>query len=73
DTPGNKQLIAYIVATPDITPTTHQLRTHLQQQLPDYMVPSTYLTLDQLPLTPNGKVDTKALPAPDHHRPELAT
>ncbi|MDV9201258.1 condensation domain-containing protein, partial [Streptomyces sp. Wh19] len=72
DTPGNKQLIAYIVATPDITPTTHQLRTHLQQQLPDYMVPSTYVLLDQLPLTPNGKVDTKALPAPDHHRPELA-
>ncbi|MCX5103969.1 amino acid adenylation domain-containing protein [Streptomyces sp. NBC_00439] len=73
DTPGNKQLIAYIVATPDNTPTTHQLRTHLQRQLPDYMVPSTYVTLDQLPLTPNGKVDTKALPAPDHHRPELAT
>ncbi|MCX5164982.1 amino acid adenylation domain-containing protein [Streptomyces sp. NBC_00264] len=73
DTPGNKQLVAYIVATPDNTPTTHQLRTHLQRQLPDYMVPSTYVTLDQLPLTPNGKVDTKALPAPDHHRPELAT
>ncbi|MCT2548295.1 non-ribosomal peptide synthetase [Streptomyces atratus] len=72
DTPGNKQLIAYIVATPDNTPTTHQLRTHLQRQLPDYMVPSTYVLLDQLPLTPNGKVDTKALPAPDHHRPELA-
>ncbi|MGW1194111.1 amino acid adenylation domain-containing protein, partial [Streptomyces sp. NPDC002559] len=73
DTPGNKQLVAYIVATPGTTPTAHQLRTHLQQQLPDYMVPTTYVTLDQLPLTPNGKVDTKALPAPGHHRPELAT
>ncbi|GAB1340024.1 hypothetical protein ACE1SV_66140 [Streptomyces sp. E-15] len=73
DTPGNKQLIAYIVPTPGNTPTTHQLRTHLQQQLPDYMIPTTYITLDQLPLTPNGKVDTKALPAPDHHRPQLET
>ncbi|WP_030750790.1 alpha/beta fold hydrolase, partial [Streptomyces sp. NRRL S-31] len=50
-----------------------ELRTHLQRQLPDYMVPSSYVTLDRLPLTPNGKVDTKALPAPDHHRPQLET
>ncbi|MFB7958176.1 amino acid adenylation domain-containing protein [Streptomyces sp. NPDC056045] len=73
DTPGNKQLVAYIVATPGNTPTAHQLRTHLQRQLPDYMVPALYVPLDRLPLTPNGKVDTKALPAPGHDRPELAT
>ncbi|MGW3091791.1 amino acid adenylation domain-containing protein [Streptomyces sp. NPDC001108] len=73
DTPGSKQLVAYIVATPGNAPTTQQLRTHLQQQLPEYMVPSTYVLLDELPLTPNGKVDTKALPAPDHHRPDLDT
>ncbi|WP_415940392.1 condensation domain-containing protein, partial [Streptomyces sp. 039-1] len=72
DTPGNKQLTAYITITPGTTtPTTHELRTHLQQQLPDYMIPATYVTLDQLPLTPNGKIDTKALPAPDSHRPDL--
>ncbi|WP_371099605.1 alpha/beta fold hydrolase, partial [Streptomyces sanglieri] len=74
---------AYIVPTPGHAPVESELRTHLQRQLPDYMVPSIYLTLDQLPLTPNGKVDTKpltpngkvdtkALPAPDHHRPGLA-
>ncbi|MEV7740145.1 AMP-binding protein [Streptomyces sp. NPDC088921] len=73
DTPGDKRLVAYVVPVPGHHPDTTQLRTHLQRQLPDYMVPSAYVTLDQLPLTPNGKVDTKALPAPDHHRPDLAT
>ncbi|MGW2464897.1 amino acid adenylation domain-containing protein, partial [Streptomyces sp. NPDC001761] len=73
DTPGDKRLVAYVVPTLGHTPATHELRAHLQQQLPDYMVPATYVTLDQLPLTPNGKVDTKALPAPDHHRPDLDT
>ncbi|WP_299542626.1 AMP-binding enzyme, partial [uncultured Streptomyces sp.] len=73
DTPGDKRLTAYIVTNPDTpNPSTQELRTHLQQQLPDYMVPATYVTLEQLPLTPNGKVDTKALPAPDTHRPDLA-
>ncbi|ROQ63162.1 amino acid adenylation domain-containing protein [Streptomyces sp. 840.1] len=73
DTPGDKRLTAYTTTTPGTTtPTTHQLRTHLHNQLPDYMIPATYITLDELPLTPNGKVDTKALPAPDHHRPSLA-
>ncbi|MFF9179171.1 alpha/beta fold hydrolase, partial [Streptomyces sp. NPDC014793] len=73
DTPGDKRLVAYLVPIPGQHPEAAELRTHLQRQLPDYMVPSSYVTLDQLPLTPNGKVDTKALPAPDHHRPELAT
>ncbi|MCX4850502.1 amino acid adenylation domain-containing protein [Streptomyces sp. NBC_00893] len=73
DTPGDKRLVAYIVPAPGHDPDASELRTHLQRQLPDYMIPSTYLTLGQLPLTPNGKVDTNALPAPGHHRPELAT
>ncbi|HVC19691.1 MAG TPA: amino acid adenylation domain-containing protein [Vicinamibacterales bacterium] len=61
--PGGRQLVAYLVAPRDLP--LADLRAHLLSTLPDYMVPSAFVTLDALPLTASGKVDRRALPAPD--------
>jgi amino acid adenylation domain-containing protein len=71
ETPGRKYLAAYLVVDQQATPSVGQLRSHLQQQLPDYMVPSAFVFLDTLPLTLNGKVDRRVLPAPDRSRLEI--
>jgi acyl-coenzyme A synthetase/AMP-(fatty) acid ligase len=71
DSPGDKRLIAYVVSHQQLSPTNNELKNYLREKLPEYMVPSAFIFLESLPLTPNGKLDRKALPAPDHSRPEL--
>jgi len=68
---GDKSLAAYVVPVRGESPTISDLRGFLRQRLPDYMVPSAFVMLDELPLTPNGKVDRRALPPPDQIRLDL--
>ncbi|MBV1921261.1 MAG: amino acid adenylation domain-containing protein, partial [Pseudomonadales bacterium] len=76
DQPGHKILVAYCVfdnempgqtvaQTPESLESVKELRHFMKLLLPDYMVPSAFVLLDQLPLTANGKVDKKSLPKPD--------
>jgi acyl carrier protein len=62
---AEKRLAAYIVMRNGTTPAAADLRSFLQNELPDYLVPSVFVRLPTLPLTPNGKVDRAALPDPD--------
>jgi amino acid adenylation domain-containing protein/non-ribosomal peptide synthase protein (TIGR01720 family) len=69
---GDKRLVAYMVGKErEKIPTVSMLRDYLHEHLPEYMLPASFLWLDQLPLTPNGKVDRAALPAPEGLRPEM--
>ena len=63
---GDARLVAYLAAAGEgVPPSVPELRRHLAASLPDYMVPSRFVVLDELPRTPNGKVDRRALPDPE--------
>ncbi|MEI6274794.1 MAG: amino acid adenylation domain-containing protein, partial [Prolixibacteraceae bacterium] len=65
DSRKEKNLIAYIVQKENTTTDLADLRNFLKTKVPDYMVPASFLFLDQFPLTQTGKIDRKSLPEPD--------
>ncbi|MET9567516.1 condensation domain-containing protein, partial [Streptomyces tauricus] len=69
---AERRLVAYLVAGEEggTTPPPGELREHVRQTLPEYMVPSLFMELPTLPLTPNGKINRFALPEPEGPRPE---
>ncbi|WP_016697182.1 non-ribosomal peptide synthetase, partial [Actinoalloteichus spitiensis] len=64
DQPGHRQLVGYAVPSAAACPSGPGLRGYLAERLPDHLVPSAVVVLDELPLLPTGKVDRGALPAP---------
>lgn len=59
------RLLAYVTVRPGAEVTSAALRWHLQQSLPDYMIPAEIIFLEAFPLTPSGKVDRRRLPLPE--------
>ncbi|SEL41109.1 non-ribosomal peptide synthetase [Paenibacillus sp. OK003] len=62
---GSKQLCAYWKGNSSLT--AKKIRTALADDIPDYMIPSYFVQLEQIPLTSNGKIDRKALPSPQEY------
>ncbi|TAK34570.1 MAG: amino acid adenylation domain-containing protein [Saprospiraceae bacterium] len=66
-----QRLVAYLTLHPGQNLTVSELRHHLEQGLPEYMLPSHFVFLKKMPLTTNGKFDRQALPEPANERPAL--
>jgi hypothetical protein len=65
DSRGESRLVGYVTARGEDPPTIESLRNHLQEVVPEHMVPNALMVLDHMPLSPNGKLDRRALPPPE--------
>lgn len=65
DRPGDQRIVAYVTPRSGTRPDIDAIREHIARRLPDHMVPSHFLVLEELPVNSNGKLDRKALPAPE--------
>ncbi len=73
DSGDNQCLVAYVVEQPAASVVQEQLYTHIQEQLPDYMLPAAFVIMDAFPRLPNNKIDRASLPAPAASRHGLCT
>ena len=71
DIPGDQRITAYYIPSEGSAPTTSELYQFLHAHLPEYMLPSSFMLLEEFPLTPNGKINRKALLAPNQTRPDI--
>ena len=71
DVPGDRRLVAYVIAREGQKPDAQVLRDYAKSKLPEYMVPARVMELGAFPQTPNMKIDRKALPAPERDRASL--
>jgi amino acid adenylation domain-containing protein/non-ribosomal peptide synthase protein (TIGR01720 family) len=69
DRPAENRLVAYFIARHKLDAS--NLRQYLKTRLPDYMIPSAFVQIEQMPLTANGKLDRRALPKPDIRKHEM--
>ncbi len=65
DSEGDARLVAYLVAKSSQELDYQELRSHMRDRVPYYMVPQHFITLSAFPKTSNGKIDYKSLPAPN--------
>ena len=73
DNLGEKRLVGYLVPNTEQAPSMNELRSFMRQVLPEYMVPSTFVYMDEFPMSPSGKIDRNALPDPEDFRSGLET
>ena len=66
DERGNKRLLGYVAGEEEATAA--ELKRHVRERLPEYMVPEEIIILPEIPVTSNGKIDRARLPAPSNSR-----
>ena len=64
DANDNQVLVSYLISKLDLNGL--NIKLHLKEFLPDYMIPAFYIQLESMPLTPNGKIDRISLPSPQN-------
>ncbi|MCQ4206657.1 non-ribosomal peptide synthetase [Streptomyces longispororuber] len=69
---ADRRLVAYLTTRGPLPPSIGDLRRYLLDRVPDHMVPSAFVLMDEFPLQPSGKLDRTALPDPAAVRPELS-